>query len=118
MPQAVSDCNLLFGILALQMDFIGRDDLIAAMSAWVVDKAPGAMLSQPQGGGCSDQNLASPRKHEGAGPFLLSRRCPLHTVGPARGSRESMARGVAMWKRPASHSVPQPLRPRGYTPGP
>src|SRR5262249_43306834 len=33
------DRNLLFGILALQMDFIGRDALIAAMNAWVLDKA-------------------------------------------------------------------------------
>src|SRR6266851_4721646 len=34
-----ADRNLLFGILALQMDFIGRDALIAAMNAWVLDKA-------------------------------------------------------------------------------
>jgi hypothetical protein len=34
-----ADRNLLFGILALQMDFIGRDDLITAMHAWVLDKA-------------------------------------------------------------------------------
>ena len=33
-----SDRNLLFGILALQMDFIGRDALIAAMNAWVLEK--------------------------------------------------------------------------------
>jgi serine/threonine-protein kinase len=33
-----ADRNLLFGILALQMDFIRRDDLIAAMNAWVLDK--------------------------------------------------------------------------------
>lgn len=31
--------NLLFGILALQMDFIGRNDLITAMNAWVLDKS-------------------------------------------------------------------------------
>jgi len=30
---------LLFGILALQMNFIGRDDLIAAVSTWVLDKS-------------------------------------------------------------------------------
>src|SRR4051794_934477 len=36
---APADRNLLFGILALQMDFIGRDALIAAMQAWVFDKA-------------------------------------------------------------------------------
>jgi formylglycine-generating enzyme required for sulfatase activity len=33
------DHNLLFGILALQMDFISRDALVAAMNAWVLDKA-------------------------------------------------------------------------------
>ena len=33
-----ADSNLLFGILALQMDFIDRDALIAAMQAWVMDK--------------------------------------------------------------------------------
>jgi serine/threonine protein kinase len=36
---SASDRNLLFGILALQMDFISRDALIAAMHAWVLDKA-------------------------------------------------------------------------------
>jgi hypothetical protein len=38
-PSASADRNLLFGILALQMDFIGRDALIAAMNAWVLDKS-------------------------------------------------------------------------------
>ena len=33
-----ADRNLLFGILALQMDFIRRDALIAAMNAWVLNK--------------------------------------------------------------------------------
>jgi serine/threonine-protein kinase len=33
-----ADRNLLFGIIALQMDFITRDQLIAAMQAWVFDK--------------------------------------------------------------------------------
>jgi serine/threonine-protein kinase len=37
--QNFADRNLLFGILALQMDFISRDALIAAMHAWVLDKA-------------------------------------------------------------------------------
>jgi hypothetical protein len=56
-PQSVSiptrptaDRNLLFGILALQMDFIGRDALIAAMNAWVLDKAkPLGQVLQEQG---------------------------------------------------------------------
>ena len=38
-PSPAADRNLLFGILALQMDFVSRDALIAAMNAWVLDKA-------------------------------------------------------------------------------
>src|SRR5688572_10749345 len=38
-PPAISaDRNLLFGILAVQMDFISRESLIAAMNAWVMEK--------------------------------------------------------------------------------
>ncbi len=33
------DRNLLFGILALQLDFVSREQLIAACSAWVKDKS-------------------------------------------------------------------------------
>src|ERR1700752_1039074 len=35
---ASADRNLLFGILALQMDFISRDQLVAGMNAWVLQK--------------------------------------------------------------------------------
>jgi hypothetical protein len=35
------DHNLLFGILALQMDFISRDALIQAMNVWVLEKTKG-----------------------------------------------------------------------------
>ena len=38
-PNPAADLNLLFGILALQMDFISRDQLVAAMHAWVLDKS-------------------------------------------------------------------------------
>jgi hypothetical protein len=34
MPHPHADRNLLFGILALQLDFISRKALIAAMNAW------------------------------------------------------------------------------------
>ncbi len=37
-PRSGADRNLLFGVLALQMDFIDRDSLIAAMNAWAIDK--------------------------------------------------------------------------------
>jgi hypothetical protein len=33
-----ADRNLLFGILAVQLDFISKDALIAAMNAWLLDK--------------------------------------------------------------------------------
>jgi serine/threonine-protein kinase len=36
---AHADRNLLFGVLALQMDFIRKDALIAALHAWVKDKS-------------------------------------------------------------------------------
>src|SRR5450432_1785558 len=39
MPKSTTDRNLLFGILALQMDFISRDALIVAMNAWVLEKS-------------------------------------------------------------------------------
>lgn len=39
MNTPASDLNLLFGILALQMDFVNRDQLIEAMQAWVLDKS-------------------------------------------------------------------------------
>jgi hypothetical protein len=37
-PRPDSDLNLLFGILALQMDFINRDALVDAMNSWVLNK--------------------------------------------------------------------------------
>src|SRR5436309_2905925 len=33
-----ADRNLLVGILALQLDFVTRDQLIAAMHAWILEK--------------------------------------------------------------------------------
>jgi eukaryotic-like serine/threonine-protein kinase len=33
-----ADRNLLFGILAVQMNFISKDALVNAMHAWVLDK--------------------------------------------------------------------------------
>ena len=38
MPSSANDRNMLFGILALQMDFIRLDALITAMNTWVLDK--------------------------------------------------------------------------------
>ncbi|HKD35694.1 MAG TPA: hypothetical protein VKB78_02810, partial [Pirellulales bacterium] len=38
MVTASDDRNLLFGVLALQMDFVSREQLVAAMNAWVLAK--------------------------------------------------------------------------------
>ena len=38
MEPFATDRNLLFGILALQMDFISRDALISAINAWALEK--------------------------------------------------------------------------------
>jgi eukaryotic-like serine/threonine-protein kinase len=50
MSGASADRNLLLGIIALQMDFISRDTLIAAMQAWVLNKAtPLSQILKDQG---------------------------------------------------------------------
>jgi serine/threonine-protein kinase len=57
MPPAAADRNLLFGILALQLDLIGRDDLIAAMHAWVLDKGrPLGQVLRDQGKLADDEH--------------------------------------------------------------
>jgi serine/threonine-protein kinase len=38
MPSPAADRNLLLGILAVQMDFVSKDTLVAAMNAWILDK--------------------------------------------------------------------------------
>jgi serine/threonine-protein kinase len=49
-PGPAADRNLLFGVLALQVNFIGRDSLVAAMQAWVADKdKPLGQILQEQG---------------------------------------------------------------------
>src|SRR5436305_7885748 len=56
--QPAADRNLLFGVLALQMDFISRDALVRAMNAWVLDKAkPLGQILVEQGGLRSDAHL-------------------------------------------------------------
>ena len=55
-PQSAADRNLLFGILALQMDFISRDTLIAGMNAWVLEK------SKPLGQILLDQGRLDPEQ--------------------------------------------------------
>jgi hypothetical protein len=53
-----ADRNLVLGIIALQMDFISRDQLIAAMGAWVMDK------HKSLGQVLCEQGALSPEDHE------------------------------------------------------
>jgi eukaryotic-like serine/threonine-protein kinase len=54
-----ADYNLLFGILALQMDFVNREQLVAAMNAWVLEKSSslGAILSRQKALDKDEQQL-------------------------------------------------------------
>ena len=57
MSQPQSDRNLLFGVLALQMDFIDRDALVRGMNAWLLDKA------KPLGRILMEQKALDPDAH-------------------------------------------------------
>src|ERR1700722_6082005 len=37
-PSPSADRNLIFGLLALQMDFVSREQLLDAMNGWMLDK--------------------------------------------------------------------------------
>ncbi len=39
MSERSADRNLLFGVLALQMDFLTQEQLIQGMQAWVLEKS-------------------------------------------------------------------------------
>jgi hypothetical protein len=55
-----ADRNLLFGILAVQMDFVSRDALIAAMNARVLAKRRPLGWVRPTGGARSAAGSAFP----------------------------------------------------------
>jgi tRNA A-37 threonylcarbamoyl transferase component Bud32 len=84
-----ADRNLLFGILALQMDFIQRDALIAAMNAWVLDKA------KPLGQILVEQGALHPDNRAVLEP-LVQRHLAMHEGDPE--------------KSLAAIAVPTPLR--------
>jgi tetratricopeptide (TPR) repeat protein/tRNA A-37 threonylcarbamoyl transferase component Bud32 len=77
MAAAAADRNLLFGILALQMDFISRDALIRAMNAWVLAKAT------PLGQILVDQGGLSPANRELL-EALVQRHLEMHDGEPER----------------------------------
>src|SRR4051794_26046220 len=77
MSEIAADRNLLFGILALQMDFVTRDALIAAMNAWVLDKRNplGAILVAQGALDAGDRALLEP---------MIARHIQVHGDDPAR----------------------------------
>src|SRR5262249_53581285 len=95
-PRPASDRNLLFGILALQMDFIGRNALIAAMGAWVLDKAKSlGEILQTQGALAGDERAGL--------DSLVEKHLCKHGGGPGRSL-------VAVASAGATGSVREELR--------
>src|SRR5712692_2731434 len=91
-----ADRNLLFGIVALQMDFISREALIAAMHAWVLDKAKplGQILREQQVLGADEHALleALVQKHLALhGNDPAKSLAALSSVGSARQELEQIA---------------------------
>src|SRR5207244_6987182 len=74
-----ADRNLLFGILALQLDFISRDALLAALRAWVLDKG------KPLGRILQDQGQLTPDRL-----VLLNALVAAHLKGHQNDSRQSL----------------------------
>jgi tetratricopeptide (TPR) repeat protein len=84
MPSGLSaDRNLLFGILAVQMDFVGRDALIAAMNAWVLAK------DRPLGDLLQEQGVLSPQRRA-----LLEAVADEHLKTHGSDPRQSLAAAV------------------------
>jgi serine/threonine-protein kinase len=86
MAQAHADRNLLFGILALQVGFIQREQLLAAMNAWVLDK------HKPLGKILIEQQALAAADHE-ALEILVERHLQHYEQQP----RRSLA---ALWLTP------------------
>src|SRR3989440_11722830 len=91
-----ADRNLLFGILALQMDFISREALVVAMNAWVLDKAKplGQVLQQQKALSEEEHALleAMVRKHlEKHGHDAQQSLAAVSSVGSARRQLEQVA---------------------------
>jgi hypothetical protein len=60
-----ADRNLLFGVLAVQLDFVSKDALIAGMNAWLLDKGkPLGDILRDQGLPCLFQGDADESGHQ------------------------------------------------------
>jgi formylglycine-generating enzyme required for sulfatase activity/serine/threonine protein kinase len=77
MPDPAADRNLLFGILALQMDFVSRDALLRGMNAWVLEK------HRPLAAILLEQGALSPEHHVLLEP-LVAAHLKQHNNDPQR----------------------------------
>jgi WD40 repeat protein/tRNA A-37 threonylcarbamoyl transferase component Bud32 len=75
-----ADRNLLFGILAVQMDFVARDSLIEAMHAWSLEK------SKPLGQILVEQQALSLARHD-----LLEQLVEEHLAAHGGDAEQSLA---------------------------
>jgi eukaryotic-like serine/threonine-protein kinase len=91
MSQADADRNLLFGILALQMDFITREGLIAGMNAWVLRKGT------PLGQILADQGALAAEHHALLEP-LVAAHLKAHGDEPARSLAAAGAAGAIRYE--------------------
>jgi hypothetical protein len=93
-----SDRNLLFGILALQLDFISRDQLVAAMHAWVLVKG------RPLADVLVDQKALDPQRRQLL-DALVSEHLKQHGNDPQKSlaavsSIPSLRRDLESWRTP------------------
>lgn len=76
----MTDQNLLFGLMALQLDFITRDDLIAALQAWMEDK------QRPLGGILAEKGCLSETRRQLLEPLVAE-----HVRQHRNDARQSLA---------------------------
>ena len=112
-PHPATDRNLLFGVLALQLDFLGRDALIAGMNAWVLAK------TRPLGGSCASSGALSaarldPARRPGRRARRRSRRGRPGSLESVT-SRSTVADGLAP-SPTRTRSPPCPSWTRGRRP--
>ena len=89
MTESIANRNLLFGILAMQMDFISRESLIAATSVWVQDK------SKPLDQILLDKQMLSDDAHALLAP-LVEKHLEMHDNDPEKSLASVSSVGVSL----------------------
>ena len=111
-----ADRNLLFGILALQMDFITRDGLVGAMQAWVFAKEKPWANSWSSGAACrrAAKTCWKPWSKSISKPIAATcRRASLPRIRPISAASRTFALSATQsWRR----AWPQPPGKQGQNP--